>query len=145
MNRVIMMGRLTADAETRYRRDGSPVVRFNIAVNRPVKREGDPEADFFSCVAFSKLAETIDRLHISRGTKLLIEGEMRNNNYTDQNGVKRYENVIYLGHFEFCESKGSGSSSGQSAGDAPETPEKADSDDSEPVPDDVSDEGPPFV
>ena len=43
---------------------------------------------------------------ISKGTKLLIEGEMRNNNYADRDGVKRYGMQVVVNSFEFCESKG---------------------------------------
>lgn len=103
MNKVIFSGRLTADPEVRYTGEGKAVVSFNFAVNRTFDREN---SDFFKCVAFGKTAETIEKL-VRKGTKLLIEGEIRNNNYTDKNGVKRYEMQVIVSSFEFCESKGS--------------------------------------
>ncbi len=105
MNKLIISGRLVADPEIRQTGEGKPVANFRLAVNRRFKREGEPEADLFSCVAFGKLAETIEKCSVSKGTKLLIEGEDRNNNWEDGNGVKHYGNQVIVGSFEFCESK----------------------------------------
>lgn len=110
MNKVILAGRLTKDSEVRYSNDGKAVAKFDLAVNRTFKRDGEAEADFFSCVAFGKTAESIDKCKISKGTKLLIEGEVRNNNYTNKEGQKVYGTQIHVTSFEFCESKGSGTS-----------------------------------
>ena len=105
MNKVIFTGRLTRDAEIRYSQDGKSVARFDIAVNRKFKRDNEPDADFFSCVAFGKIAETFDKLYVSKGTKLLVTGEVRNNNYTNRDGQKVYGTQILIDSFEFCESK----------------------------------------
>ena len=107
MNRFVITCRLTADPEIRYSEAGMAVARFGVAVQRIPKREGEPDADFFSCVAFGKTADNFEKLHIGKGTKLLIEGEVRNNNFTDRNGVERRENRVYVNTFEFCESKAS--------------------------------------
>lgn len=111
MNKIILCGRLTADMNMRYSAEGKAVASFNFAANRRFKREGDPEADFFQCVAFGKIAETFEKCNVGKGTKLLIDGEMRNNNY-EKDGVKHYGMQLIVNSFEFCESKGS---SGQSA------------------------------
>lgn len=133
MNKIILCGRLTADAEIRYSQDGKAVARFNFAVNRRFKREGEPEADFFQCVAFGKIAETFEKCSVGKGTKLLIDGEMRNNNY-EKDGVKHYGMQVIVNSFEFCESKGS---SGQAA------PQQAtDSDGFMNIPDDIDEELP---
>jgi single-strand DNA-binding protein len=102
MNKVLFTGRTTNDTEVRYTADQKAVASFNFAVNRTFDREN---SDFFKCVAFGKTAETIEKL-VKKGTKLLLEGEIRNNNYTDKNGVKRYEMQVIVNNFEFCESKG---------------------------------------
>ena len=104
MNLVVLMGRLTADPEIRYTRDGKPVARFTLAVNR--YSNGKQEADFFNCSAFGKSAENIERLHISKGTKLLVSGQIHNDNYQAQDGTKRYAVNIVISSFEFCEKKG---------------------------------------
>ena len=109
MNKWIGTIRLTADAEIRYTNDGKPIVRFGGACNRRFKQEGQPDADFFSFVVFGKTAETFSKCNIGKGTKLLIEGEVRNNHYTDKDGVKHYSEQIVVNTFEFCESKASAS------------------------------------
>ena len=110
MNKIILFGRLSSDLDIRATHDGKSVVRFNFAVNRWFKREGEPDADFFQCVAFGKIAETLDRCEVGKGTKLLIEGEMRNNNY-EKDGVKYYGMQLYVNGFEFGESKASSNGS----------------------------------
>lgn len=139
MNKIMFIGRISNDPEVRYTQDHKPVIRFNLAVNRKFKREGEPEADFFSCAVLGKPAESFEKLGIPKGTKLYIEGELRNNNYTDKNGVKRYENQVIVGVFEFCESKGSSSAPNVAA-----SPENMANDGFQTVPDDVDDEGLPF-
>lgn len=113
MNKIILLGRLTNDALIRYTQDGKAVATFNFAVNRKYKQEGQPDADFFSCVAFGKIAETFEKCNIGKGTKLLIEGEVRNNNY-EKDGVKHYGNQVIVNLFDFCESRGSANGSAQS-------------------------------
>lgn len=103
------MGRLVADPEIRYTSDQKAVCRFRFAVNRRFKRDGEPDADFFQCVAFGKIAETFEKCGISKGAKLMMDGEVRNNNYTDNDGVKHYSDQVIVNSFEFCESKTSGS------------------------------------
>lgn len=106
MNTFIVMGRLTADPQIRYTPTGAAVATFNIAVDRPFTSGENRKTDFFSCVAFGKTAETLERLHVGKGTKLLTSGEMWNDNYTDQTGVKRYGMKYNVRNFEFCEKKG---------------------------------------
>ena len=114
MNKFIISGRLTADPEIKGTTDGKIIARFNFAVNRRFKREGEPDADFFNCVAFGKIAATFEKCAVSKGTKLLIEGEVRNNNY-EKDGVMQYGNQVIVGSFEFCESKTTASGSAPSA------------------------------
>ena len=110
MNKFLIMGRLCTDHEIRYTSDQKAVCRFRFAVNRRFKRDDEPEADFFQCVAFGKIAETFEKCSISKGTKLMIDGEVRNNNYTDNDGVKHYTDQVIVNAFEFCESKAAAAS-----------------------------------
>lgn len=104
MNLIVIMGRFTRDPETRFSQDGKAVTRADIAVNRRFKQEGQPEADFFSVVAFGKTAEFMEK-YFRKGMKAVITGELRNNNYTDREGVKYYGNNIVISTIEFAESK----------------------------------------
>ena len=104
MNKFIGLGRLSTDIEFRSTTEGKVVARFNFAVNRRFKREGEPDADFFTCVAFGKIAETFQKCDVGKGTKLLLDAEVRNNNY-EKDGVKHYGTQVIVNSFEFCESK----------------------------------------
>lgn len=105
MNRFIISGRLCNDLDIRTTADGKSVARFNFAVNRRFKKEGEADADFFQCAAFGKTAETLQKCNVKKGTKLLLEGEMRNNNFTDNGGITHYGMQVFVNTFEFCESK----------------------------------------
>lgn len=104
MNKFIASGRLSSDIETRKTANGKTVVRFNFAVRKNFKKEGEVDSDFFQCIVFGKLAEVFEKSFISKGTKLILEGEMRNDNY-EKDGVKRYGMQFVVNSMEFCESK----------------------------------------
>ena len=106
MNSVIMIGRLVADPETRYSTGQTPtaITRFRIAVDRRFKREGQPTADFFQCVAFGKQGEFVDKW-FRKGSKIVVQGWIQNDNYTDKNGNTVYNQTIIAENVEFDESK----------------------------------------
>ena len=104
MNLIIIMGRFTKDPETKYTQDGKAITKADIAVSRRFKQDGQPDADFFSVVGFGKTAEFMEK-YFFKGMKAVITGELRNNNYTDKDGVKHYGNNIVISTIEFAESK----------------------------------------
>ena len=102
LNRVILMGRLTADPELRQTQSGISYVKFNIAVNRKFKDDnGEHQADFISITAWRKTAEFIAD-YFSKGQMIVIEGSLRNNNYTDANGVKHYSMDVLADNVSFA-------------------------------------------
>lgn len=107
MNKVILMGRLTRDAEVRYSQGEKPtaVARFGFAVPRKYKTDGQ-ECDFINCVAFGKQAEFIEK-YTHQGIKLLIEGRWQSGSYTNRDGQKVYTNDCVVESCEFAESKNS--------------------------------------
>ena len=109
MNKVILMGRLTRDAEVRYSQAAEPmaIARFNLAVDRRFKKNGEQSADFITCVAFGKTAEFIEK-YAKQGTKIVIEGRIQTGSYTNKDGVKVYTTEVMVESTEFAESKGSG-------------------------------------
>lgn len=106
MNKVIMIGRLTKDPEIRYAQgpSGTVVGAFSIAVDRRFKRDGEPDADFFNCTAFGKTAEFVEK-YIHKGTKVVVEGHLQNDTYTNKDGNKVTATKIIVDTMEFAESK----------------------------------------
>ena len=98
MNKVILMGRLTRDAELFGQK--SKVARFCLAVDRSY---GD-ETDFFNCVSFGKQAEFVEK-YLKKGIKVLVTGSLQNNSYEDKDGNKVNGVQIITSEIEFCESK----------------------------------------
>ena len=106
MNKVIFLARLGKDPEIRYAQaSGNAIASFSIAVNRRFKRDNEPDADWFNCVAFGKTAEFCEK-YLHKGSKVLVEGEVQNDNY-EKDGVKHYGTKIVINQIEFAESKGS--------------------------------------
>lgn len=108
MNKVILMGRLVRDPEVSTSTSGTTFGRFDIAVDRRFKKEGEPDADFFACVTFGKQAEFVGN-YLHKGTKVVISGRVQNNNYTNKEGQKVYSVQILVEEIEFAESKTQGS------------------------------------
>lgn len=94
MNKVMLVGRLTRDPETRTGQAGIVTTRFTVAVNRNfVDRNGERGADFISCVAFGKNAENIGRF-CKKGMLVSVEGNIRTGSYDQPDGTKRYTTDI---------------------------------------------------
>ena len=105
MNKVILMGRLVADPETRYTQNNIAMSRFRIAVNRPGRpQEGQPNADFIQITAWRHTAEFVGK-YFRKGQQVLVEGYIRNNNWVDKDGNKRYSDEIHADQVYFADSK----------------------------------------
>lgn len=109
MNKVVLIGRLTADPNLSYAAGtGTAVCRFTLAVTRPFKRD---EADFINCVAFNKTAETIGQ-YLTKGRQIAIAGRIQTGSYEAQDGTKRYTTDVVVENFEFI-----GNNQGQTQND----------------------------
>lgn len=111
MNKVILLGRLTRDPEVRYSQgqngEQMAIARYNLAVDRRGKKvEGQPTADFISCVAFGKNGEFAEK-YLKQGTKIAITGHIQTGNYTNKDGQKVYTTDVVIDEQEFAESKSS--------------------------------------
>ena len=120
MNKVILMGRLTRDAEIRYTQGQEPmaIARFTLAIDRMKTKSNDnPGADFISCIAFAKRGEFFEK-YGRKGTKFLVEGHIQTGSYTHRDGYKVYTTDVIVDSVEFAESKASAG-----GGDAKAQPE----------------------
>lgn len=104
MNLILLCGRLTRDPEIRYTDSNKAVANFSLAVDRRFAREGDPTADFFNCTAFGKTAEIVEK-HLVKGVKIIVRGEVHNEEYTNKDGQTVKATRVYVDNIEFCESK----------------------------------------
>lgn len=101
MNKVILIGRLTANPEFKQTPSGVSVCRFNIVVDRPYQKDKQQqESDFISCQAWRNTADFVQRFFV-KGKPIIVEGSLRNNNYTDKNGVNHYGMDVLVSNVEF--------------------------------------------
>ena len=118
MNNVVLMGRLTRDPVINYptTNEGSAVARYTLAVDRPRRtnaKEGEPTADFISCVCFGKTAEFVAN-YLHQGTKVAVTGRIQTGSYTNKDGQKVYTTDVVVNTHEFAESRSSqGGNGGQ--------------------------------
>lgn len=104
MNCIVLMGRLCKDAEVRYSQAGTAVGTYSIAVDRRFKREGEPEADFFDCVAFGKAAEFAGK-YFKKGMRICVSGRVEIDTYEAKDGTKRKSTRVMIDNQEFAQSK----------------------------------------
>lgn len=103
MNKVILCGRTTKDAEIRTTKEGMAIARFTLAIDRPKKKNGEENgADFINCLAFDKTAELIEK-YVPKGRKILIEGRWQTGSYDNNEGKKVYTNECVIDKLEFVE------------------------------------------
>jgi len=109
INKVILMGRLTADPELKQTQGGIAMCRFTVAVNRQFKAKDSNErqADFINVVTWRQTAEFVSK-YFSKGKMIIVEGQIRNNNYTDNNGIKHYGYDVFAENVTFGESMSAG-------------------------------------
>lgn len=102
MNKVILVGNLTKDVDMRRTQSGKATVRMSIAINQGY---GDNKTtDYFNLIAWEKTAELCAK-YLSKGSKILVEGRLKNNNYEDKNGVKHYGVDVIVISIEFLDAK----------------------------------------
>lgn len=106
MNKVILMGRLTRDPDVRYSQGETTtaIARYNLAVDRRFRREGEQSADFINCVAFGKQGEFAER-YLRQGIKIAVIGRIQTGSYTNRDGCKVYTTDVVVESQEFVESK----------------------------------------
>lgn len=127
MNKVIIVGRLTSDPELRRTQSGVATCRFTVAVDRKFadKNTGERQADFITCVAWRQAAEFTSK-YFNKGKMIVVEGELRNNNYPDKNhaDVTHYTMEVFVDNVEFAGDKGNGGGNTQQSAPAQEQADK---------------------
>jgi single-strand DNA-binding protein len=116
INSVILMGRLTANPETRQNSTGSISCRFTVAVDGGTTASGERRTDFISCTAWNKTAEFMTKF-MEKGSMVIVEGQIRTSTYTDKKypDVTHYATDVWASRVSFGESKAAHELSKQNA------------------------------
>lgn len=106
INNVVLVGRMTKDAELRYTPSNVAVATFTLAVNRNRKNEnGEREADFINCVIWRQAAENLANW-AKKGALIGIVGSIQTRNYENQQGQRVYVTEVIANQFQMLESRG---------------------------------------
>lgn len=104
MNKIILIGRLTADPDLRYTPNESiPVAQFTLAVDRPFKSGGEKETDFIRIVTWRNLAENCSK-YLSKGRLVAVDGRLQIRSYEDKEGIRRTIAEVVANEVKFLES-----------------------------------------
>ena len=118
MNKLILIGNLTADPQLRTTQVGDAVCSFTIAVNRRKNAQaGQPEADFFRVNVWRQQGENCAR-YLSKGKKVYVSGPVQCRTYTGQDGQTRASIEVTANEVEFLSPASQGQ---QNAPQAPKT------------------------
>ena len=114
-NKVVLVGNLTRDIELRYTTSGSAIGNSGIAVTRKFNTNGEKreETCFIDISFFGKSAEIANQ-YLSKGSKLLVEGRLKFDQWTDNNGQNRSKHSIVVENMEML--GGNSGANGQSQG-----------------------------
>lgn len=132
MNKVMLIGRLTADPELRQTQSGIAYCQFTVAVDRRFadKNTGERQADFIRCQAWRQTAEFVSR-YFSKGKMIALEGSLRTGSYTDRNhsDVTHYTTDVFVDNVEFVGGKNDNTGSTQNTQQTAQTQQPSDNSD----------------
>lgn len=110
LNKVLLIGRLTRDPESRSTKTGNAVVSFGLAVNRTYTRQGSDEkveeTCFLDLEAWGKTGDTIARF-MKKGSQIFIEGRLKFDQW-EKDGQKHNKIRVVVENFQFLDSRGGG-------------------------------------
>lgn len=101
MNKVVLLGRLVRDVEMIDLREDLKIAKFSMAVKA---RKANEDDFFFDVVAFGRQADLL-MTSVKKGQRLLVEGSLRQERFTDRDGNKRSKVTITMSGFDFIEKK----------------------------------------
>lgn len=118
LNKVMIIGNLTRDPETKNTPSGQSVSSFSVATNfiwKDQSGQKQERAEFHNVVAWRRLAEIVSQ-YLKKGSKVYIEGRLQTRDWTGTDGVKRYRTEIVAENMIMLDSKGTGQATGQPYG-----------------------------
>lgn len=108
-NKVILAGNLTRDIEMKYTQSGMAIAKTALATNRKFKSntgEQKEEVCFIDITFFGRSAEVVNQ-YLRKGSKILVEGRLQFEQWTDQNGQKRSKHSVTADSMQMLDAKGS--------------------------------------
>lgn len=119
INKVILVGNLGADPETRYTASGAAVTRIRVATSESWRDkqsgENQERTEWHRVVFFSRLAEIAGE-YLRKGSQVYIEGSLRTNKWQDQSGQDRYTTEVIANEMQMLGSRGDAAGSSSSGG-----------------------------
>jgi len=102
LNKVMIIGNLTRDPETRLLESGTSVTNLGVACNRTWSKDGDKkeETTFVECEAWGKTAEIMAK-YLSKGRPVFVEGRLKLDEWEDKEGNKRSRMKVVVENFQF--------------------------------------------
>jgi len=108
VNKVILVGNVGADPETRYMQSGDAITNLRLATSDKYKDKASGEAkeitEWHRVAFFGKLAEIVSE-HVKKGSQLYVEGKLRTRKWQDNNGQDRYSTEILADTVQFLGSR----------------------------------------
>jgi single-strand DNA-binding protein len=115
-NKIILIGRLTADPELRFTPGGVPVSRFTLAVNRNFSNnKGERDTDFIDVVVWRNLAETCSN-YLKKGYMAAVDGRLQIRSYDDNQGIRRKAAEVIAENVRFLDRGKDSGAQGQASG-----------------------------
>ena len=116
VNKVILIGNLGADPDTRHTPNGNAVSNITMATSSAWrdKQSGEMQekTEWHRVVFFNRLAEIVSE-YLHKGSKIFIEGTLRTRKWEDKNGQERYTTEIIANEMQILDSKNSSGNSNQ--------------------------------
>ncbi len=103
LNKILLIGNLTKDPVLSYLPSQTAVVELGVAVNRKWKpKDGEEKSEtcFVDCQAFGKQADTLNK-YMTKGKPIFIEGRLKFDSWTAQDGSKRSKHKVVIEGFQF--------------------------------------------
>ena len=105
VNKVILIGRLGRDPESRQTNSGMAVAELRIATTRGRDRDGNEQTDWHTVVCFDKTAEIVSK-YLSKGRQVYVEGRLQHDSWEDrETGQKRYKTTVVANTVNFLGSR----------------------------------------
>ena len=128
INKVILIGNLGRDPETRYTQDQRPVTNFSVATSESWRdrntNEQHERTEWHDIVCFQRLAEIAGE-YLRKGSKVYIEGRLQTRSWEGQDGQKRYRTEVIARELQMLDSRGA-PAGGQGGGHDQPPPREAD-------------------